>query len=452
MSDLLHDAYQRALAYQHSLDNRAVFPSPEALAGMSAFDEAMPLTSQSPHETLALLDTYGSPATVANTGRRYFGFVTGGMLPITHATNWLATTWDQNGALYLTSPIVAKIETVALRWLIDLFGFPAQTAGAFVSGATMANFTALAAARHLLLKRQGWDVEADGLFNAPEIKVVVGDEVHISVLKALSMLGFGRNRLIRVPVDEQGRMIPDQMPYLDAMTIVCIQSGNVNSGAFDPAKEICEKAHAHGAWVHVDAAFGLWALASDELAPLGDGIALADSWTTDAHKWLNVPYDSGIVFCKHEEALLGAMSTNAAYLTASVQRDPANLVPEFSRCARALDVWGALRTLGKSGVSQMIEQNCALARLFADGLSQAGFSVLNDVVLNQVVVAFGDAPTTDAVIKAIQAEGTLWAGRTVWQGRTAMRISVSSWATTPADIEQSLEAMIRVANEVIASR
>jgi glutamate/tyrosine decarboxylase-like PLP-dependent enzyme len=449
MSDLLQDAYQRALAYQQSLDNRAVFPSPEALAGMSAFDEAMPLTAQSPQETLALLDTYGSPATVANTGRRYFGFVTGGMLPITHATNWLATTWDQNGALYLTSPIVAKIETVALRWLIDLFGFPEQTTGAFVSGATMANFTALAAARHLLLKRQGWDVEADGLFNAPEIKVVVGDEVHISVLKALSMLGFGRNRLIRVPVDEQGRMIPDQLPYLDAMTIVCIQSGNVNTGAFDPAKEICEKAHANGAWVHVDAAFGLWALASDELASLGDGIALADSWTTDAHKWLNVPYDSGIVFCKHEEALLGAMSTNAAYLTASVQRDPANFVPEFSRCARAIDVWGALRTLGKAGISQLIAQNCALARLFADGLRGAGFSVLNDVVLNQVVVAFGDAPTTDAVIKAIQAEGTLWAGRTVWQGQTAMRISVSSWATTPSDIEQSLEAIIRVAKSLL---
>ena len=449
MSDLLQDAYQRALAYQQSLDTRAVFPSPEALAGMSAFDEAMPLTAQSPQETLALLDTYGSPATVANTGKRYFGFVTGGMLPITHATNWLATTWDQNGALYLTSPIVAKIETVALRWLIDLFGFPEQTTGAFVSGATMANFTALAAARHLLLKRQGWDVEADGLFNAPEIKVVVGDEVHISVLKALSMLGFGRNRLIRVPVDEQGRMIPDQLPYLDAMTIVCIQSGNVNTGAFDPAKEICEKAHANGAWVHVDAAFGLWALASDELAPLGDGIALADSWTTDAHKWLNVPYDSGIVFCKHEEALLGAMSTNAAYLTASVQRDPANFVPEFSRCARAIDVWGALRTLGKAGISQMIAQNCALARLFADGLRGAGFSVLNDVVLNQVVVAFGDAPMTDAIIKAIQAEGTLWAGRTVWQGRTAMRISVSSWATTSSDVEQSLEAIIRVAKSIL---
>jgi len=449
MSDLLQDAYQRALAYQQSLDTRAVFPSPEALAGMSAFDEAMPLTAQSPQETLALLDTYGSPATVANTGKRYFGFVTGGMLPITHALFRSATTWDQNGALYLTSPIVAKIETVALRWLIDLFGFPEQTTGAFVSGATMANFTALAAARHLLLKRQGWDVEADGLFNAPEIKVVVGDEVHISVLKALSMLGFGRNRLIRVPVDEQGRMIPDQLPYLDAMTIVCIQSGNVNTGAFDPAKEICEKAHAHGAWVHVDAAFGLWALASDELAPLGDGIALADSWTTDAHKWLNVPYDSGIVFCKHEEALLGAMSTNAAYLTASVQRDPANFVPEFSRCARAIDVWGALRTLGKAGISQMIAQNCALARLFADGLRGAGFSVLNDVVLNQVVVAFGDAPTTDAVIKAIQAEGTLWAGRTVWQGRTAMRISVSSWATTSSDVEQSLEAIIRVAKSIL---
>lgn len=449
MSDLLHDAYQRALAYQQSVNSRPVFPSSEALAGMSAFDEAMPTTSQSPHDTLALLDTYGSPATVANTGNRYFGFVTGGMLPITHASNWLATTWDQNGALFLTSPIVAKLETIAIRWMCELFQFPTQTVGAFVSGATMANFTALAAARHALLKRRGWDVEADGLFGAPEIKVVVGDEVHISVLKALSMLGFGRKRLIRVPVDNQGRMMPDQLPSLDNMTIVCIQSGNVNSGAFDPARAICEKAHENGAWVHVDGAFGLWALTSDSVSHLGEGINLADSWSTDAHKWLNVPYDNGIVFCKHPEALLGAMSTNAAYLTASDNRDSANFVPEFSRCARAVDVWAALRTLGKAGIRQLIEANCLCARLFADGLREAGFSVLNEVVLNQVVVSFGDDATTDRVIKAIQAEGTMWAGRTVWQGKTAMRISVSSWATTPSDVEQSLEAIIRVAKSTI---
>lgn len=444
MSDLLHDAYQRALAYQQSVNSRPVFPSPKALVGMSAFDEPMPTLSQSPHDTLALLDTYGSPATVANTGNRYFGFVTGGMLPITHASNWLATTWDQNGALFLTSPIVAKLETIAIQWMCDLFQFPISTSGAFVSGATMANFTALAAARHALLKRRGWDVEADGLFGAPEITVVVGDEVHISVLKALSMLGFGRKRLIRVPVDNQGRMIPDQLPPLDDMTIVCIQSGNVNSGAFDPAKAICGKAHEKGAWVHVDGAFGLWVVTSDSLSHLGEGINLADSWSTDAHKWLNVPYDNGIVFCKHPEALLGAMSTNAAYLTASDNRDSANFVPEFSRCARAVDVWAALRTLGKDGTRQLIEANCLCARLFADGLRQAGFSVLNDVVLNQVVVSFGDDATTDKVIKAIQAEGTMWAGRTIWQGKTAMRISVSSWATTPSDVEQSLEAITRV--------
>ncbi|MCU0481241.1 MAG: pyridoxal-dependent decarboxylase [Anaerolineae bacterium] len=449
MTNLLQDAYQRTLAYQQSLQSRPVFPSPEALAGMTAFDEAMPPTSQSPHETLALLDKYGSPATVANTGSRYFGFVTGGMLPITHASNWLATTWDQNGALFLTSPIVAKLETIAIQWLCDLFQFPTQTVGAFVSGATMANFTALAAARHMLLKRAGWDVESDGLFGAPEIKVIVGDEVHISVLKALGMLGFGRKRLVRVPVDEQGRMLPDQLPPLDSMTLICIQSGNVNSGSFDPARIICEKAHEAGAWVHVDGAFGLWALASDQLAPLGDGINLADSWTTDAHKWLNVPYDSGIVFCKHPEALLGAMSTNAAYLTASQNRDSANFVPEFSRCARAVDVWAALRTLGKVGIQQLVDENCACARIFADGVRDAGFFVLNDVVLNQVVVAFGDDTTTQKVIDAIQADGTMWAGRTVWRGRVAMRISVSSWATTREDVVICLEAIIRVAKKTI---
>ena len=451
MSDLLHDAYQRALSYQQSIQSRPVFPSSEALVGMTIFDESMPISSQSPNDTLALLDEYGSPATVANTGSRYFGFVTGGMLPITHASNWLATTWDQNGALFLTSPIIAKLESVAIQWMCDLFQFPTQTVGAFVSGATMANFTALAAARHALLKRAGWDVEADGLFGAPEIKVVVGDEVHISVLKALSMLGFGRKRVFRVPVDEQGRMLPDQLPPLDDMTIICIQSANVNSGSFDPARQICEKAHEKGAWVHVDGAFGLWALTSDRLASLGDGINLADSWTTDAHKWLNVPYDSGIVFCKYPEALLGAMSTNAAYLTASQNRDSANFVPEFSRCARAVDVWAALRTLGKVGIRQLIESNCDSAQHFADGLREAGFFVLNDVVLNQVVVAFGDDVTTQKVIDALQADGTMWAGRTVWRGRVAMRISVSSWATTREDVDVCLEAIIRVAKPIIVA-
>ncbi|GAB4510955.1 MAG: aminotransferase class V-fold PLP-dependent enzyme [Anaerolineae bacterium] len=448
MSDLLHDAYQRAVSYQTTLDNRPVFPATDVLAALTVFDEPLPTASVSPEDTLALLDAYGSPATVASTGHRYFGFVTGGALPVTIAANWLATAWDQNGALHATSPIVAKLEAVALRWLVEIFGLPEGTGGAFVSGATLANFTALAAARHALLMREGWDVEAQGLFGAPEIRVVVSDEVHVSVLKALSLLGLGRERVIRVPTDAQGRMRADSLPPLDARTIVCIQSGNVNSGAFDPAEAICHAAHAAGAWVHVDGAFGLWALAAPELAHLGAGISQADSWVVDGHKWLNVPYDSGLAFVRDGAHLAGAMSTTAAYLMTGDQREPSHYVPEFSRAARAVDVWAALRTLGKAGLADLITRTCRYARRFAEALTAAGYTVHNDVILNQVVVSFGDAERTQAVINAIQSEGTLWAGRTVWHGHTAMRISVSSWATTDDDVETSLAAILRIAESI----
>lgn len=445
MADLLQTAYERALAYQQGLTGRPVFPDAAALAQLAQFDEALPQSPQDPQHTLEHLDRYGSPATVGTTGGRYFGFVTGGALPVAQASNWLATTWDQNGALFTLSPIVSKLESVVLRWLADLFALPSDVAGAFLSGATMANFTALAAARQALLARQGWDVAADGLFGAPPITVVVGDEVHVSVLKALSLLGLGHSRVIRVPVDEQGRMLPQELPALDAATLICVQAGNVNSGAFDPIRAICEQAQAAGAWVHVDGAFGMWAGVVDSLAHLCDGVTLADSWTLDAHKWLNVPYDSGIALCRHPEVLKAAMSVAAPYLTPSAQRDPSNFGPEFSRCARVVDVWAVLRSLGRSGLADMIEQHCAFARHFAAGLRDAGYSVHNDVVLNQVVVSFGDAVRTQAVIAAIQADGTLWAGQTVWQGQTAMRISVSSWATTEADIELSLATILRLA-------
>lgn len=450
MSDLLHDAYERAIRYQAQIDQRDAFPSPSALADLAVFDEALPANPQAPEETLALLDDYGSPATVATTGRRYFGFVTGGSLTIAQAANWLATIWDQNGALYVMSPINAKLESVVLAWLSDLFGLPSGTGGAFVTGATMANFTALAAARHLLLKRQGWDVEAQGLFGAPELKVVVGDEAHVTLFKALSMLGLGRDRVIRVPVDEQGRMRADALPDLDSKTLVCIQAGNVNSGAFDPAEAICARANAAGAWVHVDGAFGLWALASREQAALGAGLALADSWITDGHKWLNVPYDSGIVLCKHPEALRAAMSTSANYLVDSGQREPSQYTPELSRRARVIDVWAALRTLGKAGVEDLVSRTCGLARQFADRLRAEGIRVHNEVVLNQVVVSFGTPEQTQAVISAIQADGTLWAGKTIWQGNHAMRISVSSWASTPEDVERSAQRVLEIAQQVKA--
>ncbi len=448
MADLLYNVYQRSIQYQTTLDDRPVFPSQDAIVHLSAFDESLPAAPQSAEDTLHLLDTFGSPATVASTGGRYFGFVTGGSLPVTQAASWLTAIWDQNAAFFTTSPIAAKIEEVALRWLVDLFQLPSSTAGAFVTGATMANFTALAAARHAVLERQGWDVEAQGLWGAPEIKLVVGDEVHVSLLKALSMLGLGRDRVIRVPVDGQGRMIAERMPPLDERTIVCVQVGNVNSGAFDPVRAIGEQAKTAGAWVHVDGAFGLWALASPALAALADGVPLADSWATDAHKWLNVPYDNGIALCQHPQHLRAAMSTTAAYLITSDHREPAHYVPELSRRARGVEIWAALRSLGREGVAEIVERDCRLARQLADGLSSAGYPIHNEVVLNQVVVSFGTPEVTERVINAIQQEGTLWGGKTVWQGHTALRLSVSSWATTDQDIEESLDAILETAHRV----
>jgi glutamate/tyrosine decarboxylase-like PLP-dependent enzyme len=448
MNDLLTDVANRASRYLAELDNRPVYPSPNAIEQLVRFDEPLPYEPTAPQTVLALLDEIGSPATVATTGGRYFGFVTGAALPATVAANWLAGAWDQNGGLYVMSPAAATIEKIALRWLLEVFGLPPDSGGGFVTGATMANFTALAAARHAILRKQGWNVEQQGLFGAPPVTVVVGDEVHVSVLKALSMLGLGYERVIRAPVDGQGRMRADALPKLDEATIVCIQAGNVNTGAFDPAEEICAAAHKAGAWVHVDGAFGLWALVAPARAHLAAGFTNADSWATDAHKWLNVPYDSGLVFCRQLQAMQAAMSTTAAaYLIQSDDRIPYDHTPELSRRARGIEIWAALRSLGRTGLAEMIERTCRHAARFAAGLRAAGYQVLNDVVLNQVMVSFGDAETTRRVIAAVQAEGTCWAGSTVWQGHTAMRISASSWATTEEDVERSLAAIVRVAGE-----
>jgi glutamate/tyrosine decarboxylase-like PLP-dependent enzyme len=312
----------------------------------------------------------------------------------------------------------------------------------------MANFTALAAARHALLRDAGWDVEARGLFGAPPITVVVGEEAHPALFKALGMLGLGRERVVRVPVDGQGRMRADRLPSLAGPTLVCIQAGNVNSGAFDPAADICAAAKAAGAWVHVDGAFGLWAAAAPQHAHLMAGYDGADSWATDAHKWLNVPYDSGLAFVRDQEALWRTMVMSAAYLPEGGVREPGHYTPEMSRRARGVEVWAALRALGRSGLAELVERCCRHATRFADGLRQAGYEVLNDVVLNQVLVSFGEPERTRRVIARIQADGTCWCGGTVWQGRTAMRISVSSWATTEEDVERSLAAMVRLAGQV----
>lgn len=425
-----------------------MFPGSAAVERLKELDRPFPTDPTRPETVLALLDDLGSPATVATAGRRYFGFVIGGALPAALAANWLAGAWDQNAFATVASPIGAALERIALRWLVDVLGLPAGTGGGFVTGATMANFTCLAAARHAVLERAGWDVESRGLFGAPEVRVVVGDEVHVSVLKALSLLGLGRDRVIRVPVDGQGRILADRLPPLGAPIIVCLQAGNVNTGAFDPVAGICEAASRAGAWVHVDSAFGLWAAAAPERNHLVAGVAAADSWALDAHKWLNVPYDSGLAFCREPAALRAAMSITAAYLVDQDLREPHQYAPEMSRRARGAEIWAALLSLGRSGLAELVERCCRHAAHFARRLSAAGYSVLNQVELNQVLVAFGDAETTRRVIAAVQEDGTCWCGGTVWQGRTAMRISVSSWATTDADVERSLDAILRVAARV----
>ncbi|MCC6172200.1 MAG: aspartate aminotransferase family protein [Gammaproteobacteria bacterium] len=446
---LLDDAAARARRYLGGLDARSVAPSTAALAALARLEEPLPEGASDPAEVLALLDALVSPATMAMAGRRFFGFVIGGTLPVTLAANWLAGAWDQNAALARVTPGVAKLEAVALGWLKELLGLPVASEGAFVTGATVANLTALAAARHAVLQQVGWSVEADGLFGAPPITVVVGDEVHPTLLKSLGLLGLGRTRLTRVPVDAAGRLRAEALPRLSGPTIVCLQAGNLNTGAFDPAAAVCAAAHAAGAWVHVDGAFGLWARASHELAPLAAGIEQADSWATDAHKWLNVPYDSGLAFVRHPGVLPAAMAVTAEYLpTESSARNPADFTPELSRRARGVEVWAALRALGRRGVAELIERNCRQARRFAQRLAEGGYEVLNEVVLNQVLVSFGDPATTTRVIQEVQREGSCWCGGTLWQGRTAMRISVCSWATTAADVERSAEAMLAAAARV----
>jgi len=443
--DLLQDVASRATRYLDDVRQRRVSPSPDALREMQRFAVELQDDSIDAAKVLAELDTLGSPATVACTGGRYFGFVTGGALPAPLAANMLAAAWDQNSGLEVQSPLAAHLERVCRDWMIALLGLPPQTEIGFVTGATMANFTGLAAARHSVLRAQGWDVEAQGLFGAPPLTVVVGDEVHVSLMKGLGMLGLGRERVVRVLVDSQGRLIAARLLAIDGPSIVCLQAGNVNTGAFDPIGEVAARLHGTGAWIHVDGAFGLWAAASSQKRALISGLDLADSLATDAHKWLNVPYDSGLVFVRDARALYAAMSANAAYFPEGQTRDPQRFVPEGSRRARAIEVWAALRSLGRRGLAEMIERNCRHAERFANELRKAGYQVLNDVVLNQVLVSFGAPEVTRRVIAAIQQEGTCWCGGTSWQGTLAMRISVSSWATSDADVEQSIAAIVRCA-------
>jgi len=459
-TDVLARASELAIAYLDGLETRPVGRPVAADELRAALGGPLPAQPRDPVEVIDELARAADAGLVASAGPRYFGFVVGGAVPAALAADWLTSTWDQNAGLYVLSPAAAVVEEVAAGWLRELFGLPPASSVGFTTGATMASFTALAAGRHALLARQGWDVERDGLLGAPDLPVVVGAEAHVTIHASLQMLGLGRDRVHRIPVDDQGRMRPDALARTlreaGRLALVCAQAGNVNTGSFDPLEAIVEAVRENGGWLHVDGAFGLWAAASPALRHRVDGIERADSWTTDAHKWLNVPYDSGIVVVRDAAAHHAAMTLGAAYYveTAGGERDPYNWVPESSRRARGFAVYAALQSLGRDGVAQMIERCCTLARRMAARLAaEPGLRVLNDVVLNQVLVRFdapsGDDAESDArtrrVAAAIQRDGVAWAGGTTWQGRAALRISVSNWSTTEADADRAADAILAAA-------
>jgi len=427
--------------YLAAAHGRSVVPSPEGLAALSQLDGPLPEAGHDPSDTIALLDRLGSPATVASTGGRFFGLVVGGSLPAALGARVLASAWDQVVFNEATSPVGVRLERIASAWLLDLLGLPRAASVGFVSGATMANVTCLAAARQHLLARAGWDVNTSGLWGAPRLRVIAGAELHVTVRKALALLGMGTATIETVPCDANGAMIVDAMPDPDGRTIVLAQAGNVNSGASDPIGAIAERANAVGAWTHVDGAFGLWAAANPRTRDQLAGFEAASSWVVDGHKWLNTPYDCGIAICRFPEALHEAMRTQAPYLEAG-EADavaPKDMVPDFSRSARGAEVWAALHSLGRAGVADLVERCCAHARALADGLQGLGFEVLNDVVLNQVVATLPGREDEMADLAArVRASGEAWFGPTRWRDRDAVRVSVASWATTEADIARTL--------------
>ncbi|MDW3213476.1 MAG: pyridoxal-dependent decarboxylase [Ilumatobacteraceae bacterium] len=448
-TDLLRHAGELAIAYTAQVDERAAAATPEAIAALAAFTEPLPDTGADATETLDLLAEIGGPATVASTGPDYYGFVTGATYPAALGASFIADAWDQNAALPAMSPIATALHDVTRGWLVDLLGLPTHTDVTYVTGATVANASCIAAARDELLQRAGWDAQRDGMFGAPEITVVIGAQAHSTLRKSLGLVGLGRERVIVVPADDQGRMIAERLPDPASLTgpvLVCAQAGEVNSGAFDPFDAIADwLAPIDNGWLHVDGAFGLWALADPTRAHLVAGLERADSWATDGHKWLNVSYDCGIVFVAREGALVRTFKAAAGYLPPATGFEAMHHTPQSSQRARQIEIWAVLRTLGRAGVAELVQRHSSCAVTIADRLRGAGFDVLNDVVLNQVLVRYRDGATTERLIAAIQADGRIWCGPTTWQGETALRVSVSSWKTTVADADRAADVIIECA-------
>ncbi|MEL7500376.1 MAG: aminotransferase class V-fold PLP-dependent enzyme [Planctomycetota bacterium] len=434
-------AYEAATRYVDDIDRRDVMPTFEAMENLKSIHEPLPSKSNDPREVIEMLEQVGAPATVVTTGGRFFGFVVGGAMPVTIAANWLASTWDQNAGTWVLAPFATEVEDVVANWMLEILDLPRDAAVGFVTGSTMGTFSALAAARSALLRKAGFDLKRQGIRNAPEIRIVMSEEIHPTNIATLGYLGFGTDEIETCPTDEQGRLRVDEMPDLDSRTIVILQAGNINSGSFDAFEEICNRAKRVGAWVHVDGAFGLWARASASKRHLTKGVELADSWSVDGHKWLNIPQDSAIYACRDHQAVNDVFGTSATYLMRDEHRQPNNLVPELSRRARGIEFWAALKTLGRQGVEELVDRNCQHATRFAEGLAAAGYDVLNDVVLNQVVFACHDEATTRSALKQIQSSGVTWLGPTTWKGRFSMRISISSWRTTEEDVQRSLAVM-----------
>lgn len=429
--------------FENGFDKNPVVPFDDAIKAIDVFDEPMPLDKTEALDVMKMLHEIGTPATTLSRSGRFFGFVVGGTLPVTQASNWLTTAWDQNAALTVLGFTAAKLEQVSRKWIVEMLDLPGDAAMGFVSGATMAGFTALSSARHRIYKNQGYNLKKSGLKNAPDIKIIVNADIHATNITALGYMGYGRDEIIFTPVDDQGRIIVDQLPELDQNTIIILQAGNINSGAFDDFKTICALAKKKGAWVHVDGAFGGWLKVSPTRGHLADGMELADSWSIDCHKWLNVPYDSAIAICRDRKAMREAFTISASYLTTDGDRIPNNYTPELSRRARGVDVWAALKHLGKNGLGEMIDRCCDNAKYFANELEQIGFTIMNDVVINQIVFCLNDNDDEklDQIFKHVNASGKAWFGSTHWRGRTVYRMSIISHETTRDDLTVAFQAI-----------